>query len=149
MATPSMATVSGAVNEIAASFAADAAARSRRTALDAKDFAGLFEAGFLLTGMPVQAGGLWGGIRESVRHYANMVRMLGRADPSVALVAAMHPSVLAFWLAALDDGHWDDALRKQAQRNFERAAAGHWWGTVISEPGSGGDPNRTTSTAIA
>ena len=128
-------------------FAAERDARSVRTSLDPADFAALADAGFLLTGVPESMGGLWRGLDRALRPYAAMVRGLARADPSLALVAAMHPAVLAFWLAVdtVDDVPADWSIQRAAF--FESAKAGHWWGTVISEPGSGGDPTRTRTRA--
>jgi alkylation response protein AidB-like acyl-CoA dehydrogenase len=135
------------VSALAAEFGTQRDARMRRTALDPADFAALAEAGFLLTGVPAEEGGLWRSVSASTRDYCAMLRELARADPSLALVASMHPSVLAFWLAVDTVDH--DAAAWSAQRTamFERARAGHWWGTMISEPGSGGDPAQTRAVA--
>jgi alkylation response protein AidB-like acyl-CoA dehydrogenase len=145
--TPTLAEVQTRVSALADRFAAEREARMARTALDPADFAALADAGFLLTGVPESMGGLWHGLDRVVRPYATMVRGLARADPSLALVAAMHPAVLAFWLAAetVDDSpaRWST----QRARFFASARAGHWWGTMISEPGSGGDPTRTRTQA--
>jgi alkylation response protein AidB-like acyl-CoA dehydrogenase len=75
-------------------------------------------------------------------------RTLAAGDPSVALVAAMHPAVLAFWLGtdAVPEPH-ADAWVDQRTRIFEGVRRGAWWGTISSEPGSGGDHRRTASTA--
>ena len=51
-----------------------------------------------MTGVPAEQGGLWRGIRQSVRPYCEMVYAIATGDPSVALVAAMHPAVLCGWL---------------------------------------------------
>ncbi len=139
--------VERAVSKLAQAFAHARAERAARTELHDEDFRSLHEAGYTLTGIPASQGGLWRGVRDSVRGYGSLLRTLARADASVALVAAMHPSVLAFWLAALDESEVDDALRAQAQGCFDSARQGHWWGTVISEPGSGGDPMRSRAVA--
>jgi alkylation response protein AidB-like acyl-CoA dehydrogenase len=122
-------------------------ARRKRTLLDGHDFDSLADAGYLLTGVPAAMGGLWNGPARSARGYCGLVRDLACGDPSLALVATMHPAVLAFWLS-VDEVDRDDA-GWQAQRRelFESALTGHWWGTIISEPGSGGDPMRTRTTA--
>ncbi len=57
----------------------------------------------------------------------------------------MHPSVLAGWLAVGDE---TEALKDQRAAFFETALAGKWWGTVTSEPGSGGDVMRTRTQAV-
>jgi len=140
--------VSQRLQAIAATCQTERAERRTRTALDPDDFAALADAGFLLTGVPVALGGLWQGPAGSVRDYCSLIRQLASGDPSLALVASMHPAVLAFWLT-VDRVDEDDAAW-QAQRRvlFESALAGHWWGTVISEPGSGGDPWRTRTAAV-
>lgn len=135
------------VAALARRFAAERTERARRTALDPADFKALADAGYLLTGVPEAMGGLWRGVGESTRDYCAMLRALARADPSLALVAAMHPSVLVFWLAVEHVPTDDDAWAAQRRAWFESALAGHWWGTVISEPGSGGDPAKTRTVA--
>jgi len=135
------------VGELAERFAQERDERSRRTALDPADFAALADAGFLLTGVPAAMGGLWRGVEGSVRDYCDMLRELARGDPSLALVASMHPAVLAFWLGVETVDHAADAWQAQRSAFIETALAGHWWGTVISEPGSGGDPSRTRTRA--
>jgi alkylation response protein AidB-like acyl-CoA dehydrogenase len=137
------------VSAVAARFALERVERSRRTELDPDDFAALFEAGFLLTGVPVDMGGLWDGVDRAVRPYCEMLRELARGDPSVALVAAMHPAVLAFWLGVETVDDAPEAWVAQRAAFFETARGGHWWGTVISEPGSGGDPARTRTGAVS
>ena len=57
----------------------------------------------------------------------------------------MHPAVIAFWLASPDPSQPD--WEEQRQAVFASAAAGEQWGTITSEPGSGGDIARTRSTA--
>jgi alkylation response protein AidB-like acyl-CoA dehydrogenase len=57
----------------------------------------------------------------------------------------MHPSVIAFWLASPDAAQ--PAWEEQRRAVFASAVAGQQWGTVTSEPGSGGDIARTKATA--
>jgi alkylation response protein AidB-like acyl-CoA dehydrogenase len=136
------------VGRIAARFAADRRERQRRRELDPADFDELARAGILLTGVGARQGGLFETVRSSARPIAEILRTLARGDPSVALVCSMHPAVLAFWLA-IDEvpdayrAEWDD------QRGSVTAAAGDgaWFGTITSEPGSGGDVAQTTATA--
>ena len=138
--------VRAAVVDIARDFAAHRSERLGRRTLGPDDFTRLERAGFLLTGVPQQQGGLWRGLAESVREYAELVRLLAEGDACVALVAAMHPSVLSFWLAAdpqSDGAEW----RAQRARFVDAAKEGHWWGTMISEPGSGGDILQTRAKA--
>src|SRR5262245_16314818 len=75
------------------------AERQERRALVPADFDALRDAGFLLVGVPVDQGGLWESVPRSARLVCEMLRALGRGDSSVALVSAMHPSVLGFWLS--------------------------------------------------
>ena len=139
--------VRAAVADIARDFAAHRAERLGRRSLEPDDFVRLERAGFLLTGVPVQRGGLWRGLAESVRDYTELVRLLAEGDACVALVAAMHPSVLSFWLSAADPQTDPEAWCAQRQRFVETAENGHWWGTMISEPGSGGDILQTRANA--
>ena len=136
------------VSDVADTFARDRPARQRRRALDRADFEALAEAGFLLTGVPVAQGGLFQDVATSARPISDILRVLGRADPSVALVCAMHPAVIAFWLAQPEPppsyaAAWHDQRRWVA----ESALGGHWWGTITSEPGSGGDVARSRARA--
>ena len=87
------------VRAIAADFAAQRHERLQRRTLDAADFERLAAAGFLLTGVPTDMGGLWESVARSTRLVCDLLRTLAHGDPSVALVCAMHPTVLAFWLA--------------------------------------------------
>lgn len=74
-----------------------------------------------------------------------MLRVLGAGDPSVALVSAMHPEVLAFWLTAppSEDPDW----KRQCGAVTATSMSGQRWGTITSEPGSGGDILRTKAVA--
>ncbi|HME61358.1 MAG TPA: acyl-CoA dehydrogenase family protein [Candidatus Binatia bacterium] len=91
--------VLNSVKEIAGKFASQRHERQLRRELDAQDFKALRDAGFLLTGVPVERGGLWVDIVRSTRAIAEILRALAAGDSSVALVSAMHPAVLSFWLA--------------------------------------------------
>jgi alkylation response protein AidB-like acyl-CoA dehydrogenase len=124
--------------------------RQLRRELDRADFDRLREAGFLLAVVPPEHGGVWRGPAASARPLCEIVRALGRADSSVALVAAMHPVVLYTlgWSADLEPParcreDWE------AQRRWVLATVreGAWWGTISSEPGSGGDLQRTRAAA--
>ncbi len=136
------------VREIAAAFAAQRSERQQRRALDRADFDRLAQAGFLLTGVPASEGGLWETASKSTRMICELLRTLAGGDSSVALVSSMHPAVLAFWLASSraeggDQSAWD----RQRAEVFGTARDGHWWGTITSEPGSGGDIAKTKTLA--
>ena len=136
------------MNALADEFAQDRHDRQLRRQLDPADFDRIKETGFLLTGVPRESGGIWENVSQSVRPICEMVRTLAGGDSSVALVSSMHPAVLSFWLAtpSADSAHqaaWDN----QRDWIFETARDGAWWGTITSEPGSGGDITRTKSVA--
>ena len=78
------------------------AGRQARRGLDRSDFDQLAQAGFLRVAVPEDAGGLWRSVGETTRPVCELLRALATADPSVALVASMHPAVIGFWLARPD-----------------------------------------------
>lgn len=136
------------VRQVSDRFAADRNERQLRRHLDPADFQQLAEGGFLLSGVPVAQGGLWASVRESTRPICELLRVLAQGDPSVALVSAMHPAVLSFWLAtpkvdAAQQAAWDEQRASLARTALD----GAWWGTITSEPGSGGDITRTKAVA--
>ena len=134
------ATILTNVREVSESFAARREERQLRRHLDVADFGRLRDAGFLLTGVPAAEGGLWRDVARSTRETCDIVRELARGDPSVALVSSMHPAVLAFWLASpVAEGDLQHRWTSQRQSVFDTVLAGSWWGTITSEPGSGGD----------
>ncbi len=137
------------VGIVAQQFAASVGERRLRRNLDRADFDALAEAGFLLSGVPSEMGGLWEGIERSTRPICGLLRTIAHADPSVALVSAMHPAVLSFWLCQPDAPEpYTEAWRAQSQLVAETARDGHWWATITSEPGSGGDVGRTRTAAV-
>jgi alkylation response protein AidB-like acyl-CoA dehydrogenase len=134
--------------ELSSRFAAERHERQQRRALVASDFAALSDAGFLLTGVPVEEGGVWQDVRRSARPVCEILRVLAHGDPSVALVCAMHPSVLAVWLTSPEvPPPFQEAWAAQRSEIFQTARDGAWWGTITSEPGSGGDMTKTKATA--
>ena len=136
------------VREIAESFATDRHDRQRRRELDQADFDQLAEAGFLLTGVPSSRGGLFGTPADSTRAIAEVLRELAHGDASVALVSSMHPSVLSFWNATPSvPPTFDTSWAEQSERLTTAALEGSWFGTITSEPGSGGDIANTRATA--
>jgi alkylation response protein AidB-like acyl-CoA dehydrogenase len=136
------------VGELSSRFAAERHERQQRRALVASDFSALRDAGFLLTGVPVEEGGVWQDVRRSARPVCEILRVLAHGDPSVALVCAMHPSVLAVWLTSPEvPPPFQEAWAAQRSEIFQTARDGAWWGTITSEPGSGGDMTNTKATA--
>lgn len=136
------------LHKVAAGFAEQRTERLERRHLEHADFDLLAEAGFLRTGLPEARGGLWKDVRQSTRPYAEMIRTIAMGDPSVALVAAMHPCVLVLWMAAGEAPEpVTAAWRAQCDWIYGTIKNGAWWGTVTSEPGSGGDIMKTRSVA--
>jgi alkylation response protein AidB-like acyl-CoA dehydrogenase len=122
-------------------------ARQQRRHLERADFDELADAGFLLGAVPREQGGLWEDVERSTRPLASVLRTLSAADPSVALVSSMHPAVVSYWLASPDAAQ--PAWEAQREGVFASAASGAQWGTITSEPGSGGDIMRTKTRAVA
>ena len=136
------------VARIADRFAGDRKERQRRRELDPADFEDLAKAGFLLTGVPAEHGGLFENVGSSSRPTAEILRTLARGDSSVALVSSMHPAVLAFWTATAEAEEPHRAAWAEQRTELSRLASdGAWFGTITSEPGSGGDVSQTKATA--
>jgi alkylation response protein AidB-like acyl-CoA dehydrogenase len=138
------------VRQLSERFAGERSERQGRRHLEVADFEALAATGFLRAAVPRSMGGLFDDFASSTRHTAEALRLLAHGDPAVALVAAMHPAVLSFWLAVEDAPDPTDAEAWTAQRRtvFQSALDGHWWGTITSEPGSGGDVARTRAVAV-
>ena len=139
------------IREISTKFAEERNERQRRRELVQADFDQLRDAGFLLTGVPVEHGGIWESAQRSSRTVCEMLRVLAHGDSSVALVASMHPAVLCSatgWLSMPEAPHpyreaWDEQRRWASQTALD----GHQWGTIMSEPGSGGNTANTKAVA--
>jgi alkylation response protein AidB-like acyl-CoA dehydrogenase len=150
MAGRDVAQVAAQVRAVAAGFAAERRERQQRRHLDPADFAALAAAGLPRLSVPRRYGGLWDSRTQSTRALADLFRVLGAADPSVALVASMHHAVLstAGWQA---DEHapapYTDAWEEQKRWVFQSVEDGAWWGTIQSEPGSGGDLRKSQALA--
>ena len=136
--------VDAAVREIAARWRRERGARQARRHLERADFDALRDAGLLRLPVPEATGGRWDGI-TSARPLCELFRHLAGADASVALVSAMHPAVISYWLFGPDDPQ--PAWQAQRRAVFASAMAGEQWGTITSEPGSGGDIARTKAVA--
>jgi alkylation response protein AidB-like acyl-CoA dehydrogenase len=135
---------SSAVGEIADAWRGERGVRQARRHLERADFDALRVAGLLQLAVPVDAGGQWEGL-GSARPLCETYRHLAGGDPSVALVSAMHPAVLGYWVFGPDDPKPD--WQEQRSAVFASALAGDQWGTITSEPGSGGDISRTKAVA--
>jgi alkylation response protein AidB-like acyl-CoA dehydrogenase len=134
------------ITALAAEWRAQRAERQARRNLEQADFDALRATGLLTMVVPEEHGGLWRDASSSVRATCDLYRTLAAVDSSVALVSSMHPAVVAFWLASPDESQPDWSEQRRAV--FASAMAGEQWGTITSEPGSGGDIGRTRSKAV-
>lgn len=138
--------LNGNIDALVNTWMPERAERMARKALARADFEALAKAGLALTGVPADHGGLWQGPALSARPVAMLLRKLASIDPSLALVASMHPTVLLMWMTETGGGEpvgWE----KHQEEVFGAARDGHWFGTVASEPGIGGDLLATKATA--
>jgi alkylation response protein AidB-like acyl-CoA dehydrogenase len=142
------ATIYENLRAISTDFAVERRERQQRRELVAGDFVRLRDAGFLLTGVPVDHGGVWESLSRSTRPTCEMLRTLAHGDSSVALVCAMHPLVLSVWMATAEASPpFEKAWEGQRRSIFRTVREGAWWGTIASEPGVGGDIASTKATA--
>ncbi len=133
------------IDALVASWLPQRAERMARQALDPADFAAMADAGMTLTGVHRDFGGLWDPAIRPERIIARLLRKLATADPSLALVTAMHPTVLLNWINDADGPpEWAD----QRAFVFEQVRGGAWFGTISSEPGAGGDFLATRAAAL-
>ena len=137
--------VAAAGADLADAWRTDRTARQARRHLERADFDQLRDAGLLLLPVPAESGGLWAGSAASLGPLCGIYRTLAAGDPSVALVSSMHPAVVAFWLQSPDQAQPD--WEEQRRAVFASAVAGEQWGTITSEPGSGGDISRSRAVA--
>lgn len=137
--------VAAAGADLADAWRTDRTARQARRHLERADFDQLRDAGLLLLPVPAESGGLWAGSAASLGPLCGIYRTLAAGDPSVALVSSMHPAVVAFWLQSPDQAQPD--WEEQRRAVFASAVAGEQWGTITSEPGSGGDISRSRALA--
>ena len=136
------------IRDLAVQFASERRERQQRRHLDSADFNRLCEAGFPLTGVPIEYGGIWESVPRSARPICDMLRVLAHGDASIALVCAMHPSVLNFWMATPEvPTPFQEAWEAQRRVIFRDVCEGAWWGTIASEPGASGDLSRSKATA--
>ena len=138
------------VREIACDFASQRSDRQRRRELMADDFDMLRESGYLLVAVPTAFGGVWDGETVGTRMLCEILKSLAHGDSSIALVAAMHPAVIAStgWTSISEaPDPYSKVWNEQRDWAFQTIKDGHFWGTIMSEPGSGGDNTQSTSSA--
>ena len=138
------------VKELSCQFAKERSERQKRRELDQHDFDRLKEAGYLLVAVPEEQGGIWENIHRSTRPICEILRTLAHGDSSVSLVSSMHPAVIGSfgWLTVTEaPPPFQEAWEEQRRWVFQTACDGHWWGTIVSEPGSGGDASKSNTVA--
>jgi len=131
----------------AATLAEHRAERQRRRALVPADYRDLQALGLHLAAVPVAYGGTWESPALSMRTLCDAYRALAGADASLALAASMHPGVLAQWRDPPPPEIGAGAWEAQRRAVFATVVEGAWWGTITSEPGSGGDIANTKAVA--
>lgn len=137
-----------AIDALASKWQGEREERMGRRHLDPADFNALAETGYLRLIVPREYDGEWRSLAETGPVIVDAVRRLARGDQSVALVAAMHPAVVIFWTGAPEaPPPHAEAWRQQRAEVFASVLDGHFWGTMTSEPGSGGDILKTKATA--
>jgi alkylation response protein AidB-like acyl-CoA dehydrogenase len=141
--------VKRAIEAIGARYASERTERQARRELRKTDFDELAAAGFLEMVVPVETGGLWVSAEASTRPICEMLRGLARGDSSVALVTSMHHTVIYLcWLGSMTPpSDHERAWQDQRRDVFETVLGGEWWGTIASEPGTGGDVAKTKAAA--
>jgi alkylation response protein AidB-like acyl-CoA dehydrogenase len=133
--------------EISAALGKERGVRQLRRRLEPSDWRVLHDARLHLMSVPVAYGGMWEDLSRSTRPLCEVLRTLARGDSSVALVFSMHPSVLSLWRDPQPPEAIVPAWEAQRREVFEAACGGAWWGTITSEPGSGGDVANTKAVA--
>lgn len=135
--------------KLAQEWAAQRSERQQRTKADPADFARLRDLGIPRMAVPVELGGTWESLAQSARPICTMLRTLAQGDPSVTLASAMHQLVLASWRMPSVPQPYTQAWAAQRREVFQTVLDGAWWGTIVSEPGSGGDSGLTRTEAKA
>lgn len=133
--------------KLAQAWAAERHDRQERTQGDPADYQALRELGLPLMAVPVACGGTWESLAQSARPLCTLWRTLAQGDASITLASAMHHLVLSSWRVPAVPEPYTAIWRQQRQAVFQTVLDGAWWGTIISEPGSGGDTAMTRSLA--
>jgi hypothetical protein len=133
--------------QLAQEWSAQRQERQQRTKADPADYESLRQLGVHLMAVPVEFGGAWESLSQSARPICTMLRTLAQGDPSITLSSAMHQLVLSSWRIPTVPEPYAKAWAKQRHEVFQTVLDGAWWGTIVSEPGSGGDTGLTRSVA--
>ena len=141
-------TILEAAPKLAREWAAQRDDRQQRTQGDPADYQQLSELGVPMMAVPVEFGGTWESQAQSARPICTMLRTLAAGDPSITLASAMHHLVLSSWRVPAAPEPWSQEWTKQRREVFKTVLDGGWWGTIISEPGSGGDTSLSRSQCV-
>ena len=133
-----IATILEQAPKLAQEWAAERQTRQQRTQADPADYERLRQLGVHLMAVPVELGGTWESLAQTARPFCTMLRTLAQGDPSITLARAMHQLVLSSWRMPTVPAPYTDLWVKQRSEVFQTVLDGCWWGTIISEPGSGG-----------
>lgn len=133
--------------QLAQAWAAERHERQERTLGDPEDYQRLRDLSVPMMAVPVEFGGTWESLAQSARPICTLLRTLAQGDPSITLASAMHHLVLSSWRVPAVPEPYTAIWKQQRQEVFQTVLDGAWWGTIVSEPGSGGDTGRTTSVA--
>ena len=144
----SIASILETIPDLSREWAAEREDRQRRTDADPADYARLRDLGINLMAVPVEFGGTWENLSQSARPICTMLRTLAAGDPSITLASAMHQGVLASWRVPEVPDPFNDGFQQQRKEVFSTVTDGAWWGTIVSEPGSGGDTGLTRAACI-
>jgi len=144
----SIASILEAAPQLASEWAAEREDRQTRTEADPADYQRLRDLGIPLMAVPVEFGGTWESLAQSARPLCTLLRTLAAGDPSITLASAMHLGVLGSWRIPTVPDPYNDAWQKQRKEVFQTVVDGAWWGTIVSEPGSGGDTGLTRSRCV-
>ena len=142
-----LATILEQAPKLAQEWAAERQERQQRTQADPADYERLRQLGVHLMAVPVELGGTWESLAQTARPFCTMLRTLAQGDPSITLASAMHQLVLSSWRMPMVPAPYTDLWIRQRREVFQTVLDGCWWGTIISEPGSGGDVTQTKSEA--
>ena len=137
-----------AAPKLAAEWASERADRQNRTEADPADYQRLRQLGVNLMAVPVEFGGYWEDLSQAARPLCTLLRVLAKGDPSITLSSAMHQGVLASWRVPSVPDPFNDGFQQQRKEVFSSVTDGCWWGTIVSEPGSGGDTGLTRASCV-
>jgi hypothetical protein len=133
--------------KLASEWASQRSDRQQCTKADPADFNSLRKIGVPLLAVPAEFGGTWESLSQSARPICTMLRTLAQGDPSITLASAMHQLVLSSWRIPTVPEPYAQSWAKQRREVFQTVLDGAWWGTIVSEPGSGGDTGLTRAVA--